>query len=124
MLRHVGHRIAYLVTLLFMGCTLAANAQKPPVLKHTFEVASVKPSTAADDRFGLSIMPQRVKIENASLQLIISFAFDVWSNSQVQGMPDWARTERFTIDANIDEVTASAMQKLPNTERDKIVHEM
>jgi len=79
-----------------------AYAEKPPA----FDVASVKANHSEDRRtIHVQFLPGgRLSIGNVALFAIISFAYDVPINPSIRlsGMPDWARSERFDIEATTD----------------------
>jgi uncharacterized protein (TIGR03435 family) len=77
----------------------AQTDQKPPA----FEVASVKPNRSTDTRATtVPLQPNgRYTITNASIMLLITFAYQRPEN-EIVGAPDWARNERFDVDAKAD----------------------
>ena len=77
-----------------------------------FEAASVKPSRGGEV-FDFRLQPGRFLAENAPLDRLIRFAYDVKSETQVANMPKWAGSSCFDIDAKIGEGQAVAMEKLP-----------
>jgi uncharacterized protein (TIGR03435 family) len=81
------------------GLTLA---QTTPA-KKSFEVASVKPSTAGNNFVGIGRQPGgRFTANNVPLRLLIQNAFRV-RDFQIMGGPDWMATERWNIDAKAEE---------------------
>ncbi len=74
-----------------------------------FDVASVKANHSPDARNAhVQFLPGgRLSIENIWLSAIISVAYDVPFNRSVRlsGMPDWAGSERFDIEARTDEAS-------------------
>jgi len=75
------------------------NAQQAP--KPVFEVASVKPANPADPIFGMRIQPVRFSVTNATVEMLIGFAYSR-PNSQVPALPKWAQMDSFTIEAVIN----------------------
>ena len=73
-------------------------------LQPRFEVASIKPADPAEPVFGMRIQPGRFSVSNATLEMLIGFAYAL-PNSQVAGGPNWARSESFTIEAGVDAAT-------------------
>jgi uncharacterized protein (TIGR03435 family) len=47
------------------------------------------------------------------LKNVIMFAYDLKSNSQISGQPDWANSTEYDIDAKTDENTTAALDRLP-----------
>jgi uncharacterized protein (TIGR03435 family) len=67
----------------------------------SFEVATIKPSKPDDQRKAFIVRGNQFQIINQPLTQIISFAFDVQAK-QVIGLPDWAESDKFDIDAKPD----------------------
>jgi uncharacterized protein (TIGR03435 family) len=67
----------------------------------SFEVATIKPSKPDDQRKAFIVRGNQFSIINQPLTQIISFAFDVQAK-QVIGLPDWAESDKFDIDAKPD----------------------
>ncbi len=69
-----------------------------------FEVASVKPSTTADDgRVAIQITPGgRWRATNVPLQLLLQIAYDL-RPGQLTGAPSWIQTERYDVEAKLDD---------------------
>lgn len=75
-------------------------AQTPPA--PAFAAASVKPNHSADMRgLGIQFLPGgRLRIQNTPLLFIIAAAYGVpFQSTRLSGVPDWARGERFDIEA-------------------------
>lgn len=116
-----------LLATTLLGGTLITYAQGSPPAgqrKHSFEVVSIKPSAAMNNNSNIDGTPDHIKIQNVPLQQILLMSFGIRSKSQIDGMPDWASSERFNIDAKVDDETAAVMQKLPREERRKRQQEM
>jgi uncharacterized protein (TIGR03435 family) len=84
----------------------------------SFEVASVKPNTANDNRIMIGFQPGgRYNATGVPARLLIRNAFRV-QDSQLVGLPDWTRSERFDITAKAEdpnptpEMIAEMMQSL------------
>ncbi len=66
--------------------------------RQSFEVASVKPGDPSDPRMMISAGSGRFRTVNAPVILLVRFAWNV-QDFQIAGLPAWAKTERFSIDA-------------------------
>ena len=111
----------------FLGGALATYAQSPPQAaqqKHSFEVVSVKPSAAANDSTSVHTTPYRIQCENVLVRQLLMMGFAIRSESQIESLPDWAKSERFNIDATVDEETAAATKGRSREERQKWQQEM
>jgi uncharacterized protein (TIGR03435 family) len=67
----------------------------------SFEVATIKPSKPDDQRKAFIVQGRRFKIINQPLSAILSFSYDVQAK-QLIGLPPWADTDKYDIDAEPD----------------------
>jgi uncharacterized protein (TIGR03435 family) len=67
----------------------------------SFEVATIKPSKPDDQRKAFIVQGNRFQIINQPLVQILCFAYDVQAK-QLIGLPPWAETDRYDIDAKPD----------------------
>jgi uncharacterized protein (TIGR03435 family) len=67
----------------------------------SFEVATIKPSKPDDQRKAFLVQGRRFKIINQPLTAILSFSYDVQAK-QLIGLPPWADTDKYDIDAEPD----------------------
>ena len=80
-----------------------AFAQQTP--RPEFEVASVKPADANDQRFFVGSQPGGKFNANANLKLLIGVAYDV-RNHQISGGPNWIDSAKFEIEARAESSAA------------------
>ena len=79
----------------FVALTVAIlTAQTPPA----FDAATVK-SNKSGTQTNISMLPNGVNFINLPLRAIIQFAYGVNQPWKLAGVPDWAATERFDINA-------------------------
>jgi uncharacterized protein (TIGR03435 family) len=72
-----------------------------------FEVASVKPNKSGDQRIMFGVQPGgRFTATNTTVQELIRQAYDIQFPGQLEGGPDWIRSERFDVLAKAPEGTA------------------
>jgi uncharacterized protein (TIGR03435 family) len=67
----------------------------------SFEVATIKPSKPDDPRKAFIVQGRRFKIINQPLTAILSFSYNVQAK-QIIGLPPWADTDKYDIDAEPD----------------------
>ena len=67
----------------------------------SFEVVTIKPAKPDDQRKAIIVDGRRLKIINQPLSQLISFAYGV-QGKQVIGLPPWADSDKFDIDAEPD----------------------
>ena len=96
------------------------DTPQPPA----FEVAAIKPNKSGGGRSHSGFDNGRFTAENASLKILIQYdAYDV-PGPQLLGGPDWLASQRFDIDAKVDDQTAERMDKLPNEQRNLLMHKL
>ena len=92
------------VAVAAVAATIAVAAQSPAptATRPTFEVASIRRNTSADQRASVRGEPGgRVTISNNTLFNIIRNAYNV-QGFQIVGGPDWINTDRWDIVAKAD----------------------
>lgn len=103
-----------------------AGLQDPTTDKaqFSFEVATVKPGDQNATQRSLLMSPGKLEVQNMPLKMVLMFAFDAKSESQISGLPDWVNSATYSIEAKEDAATATALDKLPRDERTKQVQLM
>ena len=104
-----------LLTILSVTNSVFGNAQSPDstnALTASFEVASVRPSRADGGFENYQLSSARFHVENAPLTALIRFAFGIRSDDQLPREPAWITSEKFDIDAKVDDSDVEAMSKL------------
>jgi uncharacterized protein (TIGR03435 family) len=90
--------------LVSSGRSFLAQPQDAP----SFEVVSVKPSNAGDDRTASFVQPGgRYTATNVTLRMLVKTAYGL-HDDQIVGGPGWVDSERFDITAKAEGDTASA----------------
>src|SRR5579872_6292521 len=82
----------------------------------SFEVASIKPHPSESTgrffiRMGCGPDPGRCTPSNVTAKMLIQTAYNV-KDFQVSGGPSWINSERFDIEAKVDDSLAEQLQKL------------
>lgn len=98
--------------------TAQVRAQSAPA--QSFDVVSVKPngSINAGSSMG-SGLPGKFTSKNNPLLSVIEYAYDV-KEAQIEGLPAWASSERYDIDAKMDDEEAAQEKSLSRDEREKL----
>jgi len=92
-------RRSIFVVLTALTWVAAQAAAQAPV---SFEAASVRVNKSGDNSTSVGPRPGgRFNAENAPLPLLITMAYQL-QPFQLQGVPDWARTDRYDIVAKLD----------------------
>lgn len=97
-----------------------SRAQSQPAAqapRRSFEVASVKPDKSGGMGVFFRILPGgRFEAHNVPLKFLLEAAYNV-KDSQISGVPGWASSEHYNIDAKADDSAAEAMRKMSPDER-------
>ena len=93
----------------------AAQATSDQV--QSYEVVSIRPNKTGSYSGGTRILPDGFVWSNMQLSMLVREAYGIIEDSQVIGMPDWARHEGYDIEAKVDENTAEKWKKLTFKER-------
>jgi uncharacterized protein (TIGR03435 family) len=78
----------------------------------SFEVASIKPSRSGDGRTRIMFSPDAFTVEGLSAKTLIGLAYNL-RDFQISGGPGWIDSERYDINAKMDEPTIESLRKLP-----------
>jgi len=93
------------------GAALPPLADASPT--HSFEVATIKPfQQGAHKFFGIVITPDGVNASGASLAMLVRYAYGLQTADQVSGVPDWAKTDQFDVQAKMSAADIAEVQKL------------
>lgn len=112
-------RIVFAVLSGFALCLVPINAQLPLASGPlpSFEVATIKPSTAGNAPGFFIWGPARLTAKNQPLKQIIKFAYGINSDLQLGGDTKWVDTEKFDIEAKAEDSQVEALRKLPLNDR-------
>jgi len=85
--------------------------------EHAFEVASIKPSKSGDSGSDSNFNHSRFTAKNIQLKTLMQYnAFGIPA-AQIVGGPPWLNSDRFDIDARVDDAVVEQMVKLSREER-------
>jgi uncharacterized protein (TIGR03435 family) len=101
--KHVFRAVA--VTSMLSICS--AQTALPP-----FEVTSIRPNHSGEERTAVYFQAGRFVAENASLKMVIAYAYNV-KGFQISGGPSWIDSEKFNITAMEEDFFAEGRQRLP-----------
>jgi uncharacterized protein (TIGR03435 family) len=100
------------------------DSKHDPAQPAAFEVAAIKPNKSGGGHSHSGFDNGRFTAENVSLKILIQYdAYDI-PGPQIMGGPDWLASQRFDIDAKVDDQTAERMDKLPNQQRNLLRHQL
>jgi uncharacterized protein (TIGR03435 family) len=83
----------------------------------SFEVATIKPTDPDPYRkvdIGITFSPGRFHVKGQTVNDLIKFAYNIKSDDRITGEPTWVNTDRYDIEAKVEDSLASELQKLPS----------
>lgn len=83
----------------------------------TYEIVSIKQNKSESGSGGMRDLPDGFAWTNIPLSSLVQASYGIIIDSQVLGLPDWARREKFDIIAKVDADTAERWKKLSRKER-------
>jgi bla regulator protein BlaR1 len=87
-----------------------------------YEVVSVKPDKSGDMRFKVMNTPDGLTA-NLPLQWLIRLAYDI-QDFQISGAPNWVNSDRYDVEAKMDESVADELHKLNEDQREPVRQRM
>jgi bla regulator protein BlaR1 len=110
------------IALLFGVCLIVAQANGQPSGPR-FEVASIRPS-AAETRGVLYHLPgDRFRVQGFTLLNLISYAWDTPA-TEISGLPKWASSERFDIEATPEDPPDGPAKELESPRKKEMVRNL
>jgi len=134
MTQGVAHQLSFGRKALLAGAGLAAvavpvglgvmnapqgRAQSPAadgMPQPTFDVVSIKPNHGGTELFRVRMDAGRFVADNATVKFLLEFAYRM-KDSQISGLPGWADSEHYDVEAKQDDSSADAKPKLNPDER-------
>ena len=104
-----------MLTMQAMGQTTATAPPDAGGRKFVYDVVSVKPGKGGDYIYAAPTI-NGYSAKNANVRTLLVNAYHLMID-QVAGLPGWADSDTFDIEAKMDEESASALEKLPNKEK-------
>lgn len=120
----VSGRFAGFLFLMFATLHAIANGQQPiqtdaDKAAPSFEVAAIKANKGDSGHHGVDSNSDRISIENYTLRRLIRLAYDLKSDTQISGGPDWMDKQAFDISAKIDDSEVAKIRAMQRDERSK-----
>lgn len=83
----------------------------------TYEVVSIKPDKLGNRGSSMQSLPDGFRWTNFPIVSLIRSAYGVFMESQILGLPGWAESDPYDIEAKVDADTAEALKRLTYKER-------
>jgi hypothetical protein len=61
----------------------------------TYEIVSIKPNKTGNSSGGMWFLPDGIELRNLNLYFLVRGAYGIILDSQVSGLPEWARSESY-----------------------------
>jgi uncharacterized protein (TIGR03435 family) len=103
----------------FLRAQTAALPEVAAAPAQAFEVVSIKPDKSGSPAETMQRMRDGFRWTNFPVSTWVRNAYGVIMDSQIVGLPGWANSEPYDIEAKADAETAEAWKKLPYKEREK-----
>ena len=84
----------------------------------SFEVGTIKPTDPDPYRkvdIGITFSPGRFHAKGQTVNDLIKFAYNVQSDDRITGEPNWVNSDRYDIEAKVEDSLATELQKLPSS---------
>ena len=85
----------------------------------SYEIVSIKPAIPGDHGGDWRSLPNGFDLKNGPLAPLIYQAYGITLDSQISGLPEWAKTDRYYVSARANEQTADAWKVLSKRELSK-----
>ena len=99
-----------------MGQTSAGVTPDAGGREFTYDVVSVKPSKPGNGMWWRTTK-DGFSTGNANAISLLMNAYGLLMTDQVEGLPGWADSDTFDVEAKMDEETVAALEKLPRNEK-------
>jgi uncharacterized protein (TIGR03435 family) len=93
-----------------------ASADAKPL---AYDVVSVKPNKSGDNMRRIMNMPDRFSMTNLGLKQLIQNAYGLKMPEMISGLPGWADSAAFDIEAKMDAETIAALKAMPKEQADE-----
>jgi uncharacterized protein (TIGR03435 family) len=93
--------------------------QTPATRIPEFDVVSIKPDKSGGGLVRSMIIPNGIHMENAPLIMLLREAYGLFNSNDdlISGLPDWAKSDRFDIEAKVAGADVDDLKKLNRDQR-------
>jgi uncharacterized protein (TIGR03435 family) len=104
----------------------ANSASAPDSVAFSYDVVSIKPykQTGEGVSMWMNTSPDGFSSRGFDLKSFMFNAFPIVTEDQLVGLPSWATSEYYTVDAKMSEETAAAYKKLPRDQGRQVWRQM
>jgi uncharacterized protein (TIGR03435 family) len=119
-----GRRLLSVVAMLFAAAMTHAQSPVAGGRQARFEVASIKPNTRHDGSWKLEFTSDGFSAIGVPLRKVIEEAYGTYDPERLVGLPVWAESELFDIEAKFDAATVSGYKDLGLDQRRQMLQAM
>jgi uncharacterized protein (TIGR03435 family) len=112
--KHLNFATKFALAIAAVAALAAPSTRAQSAAKPKFEVISVKPDLSDTVPASMNYDAGRFTARNFSLGRLINNAY---GPQKIVGAPNWYSSERFDVDAKVEESLAQQLQKLPFNQR-------
>ena len=84
-----------------------------------YDVVSVKPNKSGPGMTRIMNMPDRFSMTNMGLKQLIQNAYGLKMPEMISGLPGWADSAKFDVEAKMDAETIAALKAMPKEQADE-----
>jgi uncharacterized protein (TIGR03435 family) len=108
--------------LLLAGSTavalpLCAQGTAPATSPPAYDVVAIKPHKSSDGSWSTNTQANGYSATNINLKRLIQDAYNLQTEDMISGLPGWANSASFDIQAKMDEDLMATLSKLPREEK-------
>ena len=116
-MRCIASASALMLAIICVMSAQAQSIQSQAPASPAFEVASIKKDTEGVLRMGGPDV-SRYTATNVTTRMLIQFAYDI-KDFQYAGGPSWVESEKFDVDAKVEDSFAEQLRKLPQIQQQR-----
>jgi uncharacterized protein (TIGR03435 family) len=102
--------------LLLIGASQAAQPSPAATKPAAYDTVSIRQNKSGSMSYGYRPAPNGITATNITLRNFFLQVYGPLNPRQLSGMPDWTATQRFDIEAKLDDETFAELKKLPPAE--------
>ena len=90
----------------------------------TYDVVSIKPNKTGGGNMMINFGTDRYTSTNSTMEFMLRMAYHVETEEQLVGLPGWAASTHFDVEAKMDEETVAALKKMSKDEAQELRRQM
>ena len=111
-------------TLLWFGFVAPMTDAAQAYAKPAFSVTSIKPSSKTEQGWKLAHTADGFTARNVTVRMLIRDAYQVYGENQILGGPKWVDSQKYDVEAKVDDVVVRPVQKLDLEQRQQMLRSL